>query len=650
MQKHGILLIVCAFLILASCTKSSVGPSLEDILSANPKLQVVLDKFQDDPLKHRAAVFLIENLPFHYSYEGEALNDYLKLFELHGKGTMYPDKVLDSIKRACGPFHMDRLEAKSDIYIDPAYLIENIEWAFKVWREQPWGKNVSFDDFCEFILPYRVGDERLEPWRERIYNKYNQLLDGIRELPEAEDPKYVSQVLMDSLHKAPVYFTELFSFGPHYGPKVVDWRSGSCVNFTDLQLYVFRALGLPCSEEIMLMRGNKNVPHYWNAAFDKDGNSYRCSILDPTSELNSPDNYWDPKGKVYRRTFSVNRGMILAMGKKPEERHPSFRYPCFRDVTAIYAGSKNRTLTIGPENFYSPLKKGEPVYLCSASFMDWAPIGWCLYDKQLGAVFEDVEGQVIFRLGTYENGSICPQSDPFLLDRESGEVRFFPSGGREVEVTLLHKYELYFEPFVRRMVDGVFEGSNDPHFNRKDTLFIIKEFPERLWNVAQVNSARSYRYVRYYGPKDSYCNISEAAFYASAADSVPLKGKIIGTPGCNGLDGSHEYTNVFDGDPYTSFDYARPTGGWSGLDLGAPQRIEKIVFTPRNRDNFIRTDDEYELFYYNNGEWTSAGRVRPHSDSLLYKVPEGALLYLKDHTRGKDERIFEYKNGKQQFW
>ena len=119
----------------------------------------------------------------------------------------------------------------------------------------------------------------------------------------------------------------------------------------------------------MLMRGNKNVPHYWNAAFDKDGNSYRCSILDPTSELNSPDNYWDPKGKVYRRTFSVNRGMILAMGKKPEERHPSFRYPCFRDVTAIYAGSKNRTLTIGPENFYSPLKKGEPVYLCSASFM-----------------------------------------------------------------------------------------------------------------------------------------------------------------------------------------------------------------------------------------------------------------------------------------
>lgn len=650
MRKNTLLLIALIVLLLVSCTHDSIGPSLKDILSANPKLQLVLDKYKDDTLKYKAAVFLIENLPYHYSYEGEPLNDYLKLFELHGKGTMYPDKVLDSIKRACGPFQMDKLEIKSDIYIDPDYLIENIEWAFKVWREQPWGKNVLFHDFCEFILPYRVGDERLEPWRARIYNKYNPLLDSVRKLPDAEDPKFVSQILMDTLHSGPVNFTELFSFGPHYGPKVVDWRSGSCVNFTDLQLYVFRALGLPCSEEVMLMRGNKNVPHYWNAVFDKEGNSYRCSILDPTSELNSPDSYWDPKGKVYRRTFSINREMIKAMGKTAEERYPSFRYPCLRDVTAIYAGSKNRKVCISSPKLYHTLKKGELVYLCSASFMNWVPIGWCRYDRQEGAIFEDVEGNVIFRLATYKNGELCMQTDPFLLDRENGEVRFFPSGGEETEVTLLHKYELYFEPFVRRMLGGVFEGSNDPYFNKRDTLFIIRELPERLWNVASVKNEKSYRYVRFYGAKDSYCNISEVAFYQTFADSIPFKGKVIGTSGSNGLDNSHDYSKVFDGNPYTSFNYTQPTGGWAGLDLGTPRRIGKIVFTPRNRDNFIRTDDEYELFYCNEGKWISAGRIKPESDSLLYQVPEGALLYLKDHTRGKDERIFEYKDGKQRYW
>ena len=55
---------------------------------------------------------------------------------------------------------------KKDIYIDPAYLVTNIEWAFKVWREQPWGKNVPFGQFCEYVLPYRVGNEELVPWRE----------------------------------------------------------------------------------------------------------------------------------------------------------------------------------------------------------------------------------------------------------------------------------------------------------------------------------------------------------------------------------------------------------------------------------------------------------------------------------------------------
>ena len=34
--------------------------------------------------------------------------------------------------------------------IDSAYLCRNIDWAFKVWQEQPWGKNISFETFCEF--------------------------------------------------------------------------------------------------------------------------------------------------------------------------------------------------------------------------------------------------------------------------------------------------------------------------------------------------------------------------------------------------------------------------------------------------------------------------------------------------------------------
>ena len=111
-----------------------------------------------------------------------------------------------------------------------------------------------------------------------------------------------------------------------------------------------------------------------------------------------------------------------------------------------------------------------------------------------------------------------------------------------------------------------------------------------------------------------------------------------------------QFQNVFDGDPYTSMDYREPSGGWVGLDSGHPVQIQKITFSPRNRDNFIRKGDLYELFYAQTNGWESLGKQTATSDSLSYNAPEGALLYLRNHSRGNDERIFEMVDGKQRLW
>ncbi len=70
-------------------------------------------------------------------------------------------------------------------------------------------------------------------------------------------------------------------------------------------------------------------------------------------------------------------------------------------------------------------------------------------------------------------------------------------------------------------------------------------------------------------------------------DTLPLSGKIIGTPGCYQHDGTHEYTNVFDGKRgllLIILNFRR----MAGLDLGRKVQIDRIVYTPRNRDNYIR--------------------------------------------------------------
>lgn len=42
-----------------------------------------------------------------------------------------------------------------------------MDLAFDVWHK-PWGKDVSFDDFCRYILPYRAQNEVLSSYRETL--------------------------------------------------------------------------------------------------------------------------------------------------------------------------------------------------------------------------------------------------------------------------------------------------------------------------------------------------------------------------------------------------------------------------------------------------------------------------------------------------
>ena len=156
-------------------------------------MEKVLRHYQKNPadsLKYKAACFLIENMPF-YSYStSKQLENYKSYYAWLKKSRGQTAKqVADSVKKVYGP--LGEPEKKHDIReVDSAYLCNNIEWAFKVWREQPWGKNVSFETFCEYILPYRIEDETLEYWREMYYEKYNSLLDSLRmsDVLDKEDP------------------------------------------------------------------------------------------------------------------------------------------------------------------------------------------------------------------------------------------------------------------------------------------------------------------------------------------------------------------------------------------------------------------------------------------------------------------------------
>jgi hypothetical protein len=111
-------------------------------------------------------------------------------------------------------------------------------------------------------------------------------------------------------------------------------------------------------------------------------------------------------------------------------------------------------------------------------------------------------------------------------------------------------------------------------------------------------------------------------------------------------------SKVFDGDPLSYYYTFEWWDTWVGLKFNTPKKVEKIVYLPRNDDNFIRDGELYELFYWDN-KWISLGKQTGSiaTQALTYaNVSTNALFLLRNLTKGQEERIFTYENGKQIWW
>lgn len=653
MKKNTIFIFIISFLLTCiNCSNQSEKETIrKGILKANPSLKSILEMYKNDSLKYKAALYLIDNLGYYNSPDHESMKYTYTAYDVFSTGKYTYQQAIDSAKKIHGKtINTQNIKWKSDIDISPGYIVSNIEWAFKVWHEQPWGKNISFEQFCEYILPYRIGNEELFPWREKLYYQFMPIIEKHINDSNIVKPTYAAHILLDSLLKVPFYFTGEMGTNIRIGPQIVDWRGGSCLDLCDMLVYIYRALGIPCGIEELPLRGNNNVPHYWNFIEDENGQTWYFSMFYWWHRLLKAEVYDDIYGKVFRHRFSLNREMMDTLRFDLEKLHPTFQYPFFDDVTHLYAADKSLTININKKDFRFTPPKNEPIYLCMPSRLNWIPVAISFFNGN-NIEYTNCHGGVIYCIATYDSklNKLIPLTSPFKTNKDNDDYNFYSPHPENEDITLFSKFGMLGEFYIDRMINGVFEGSNYPDFHIKDTLFHIKQSPHRLYSVINTENSKKYRYVRYWGPIDGYGNISEASFFNTKEDTIPLTGKIIGAKG--GENGTHSYYNVFDNNTETSYDHPHGFGGWAGLDLGTRKYIGKISYSPRNRDNFVRKGDCYELFVCLYGEWYPLGKQIATSDSLVYKnVPKNTLLLLKNYSRGVAERIFEYKNGKQLFW
>lgn len=402
---------------------------------------------------------------------------------------------------------------------------------------------------------------------------------------------------------------------------------GSCREYCDFIVYLFRTLGIPAARDYYKYSPEVRHGHEWNVVKDTTGRFIPIEIQDTVVRRDWVNKR--KKGKVYRSYFDKQQEPVFGGNYH------------LRDVTEEYFGKNHVPMAV---------KEKKAGFIAVFAFEGWMPIG--RYEYKAGEAFvENIEPEVIM-MPVVGNGSQFRENGfPFMWNGEETVV-FEPDTVKKEKVKLSRKYPTnpYLRNHLYHMNGTHLEGSNYADCVNAEVLAVIQDSTLELKRFLKVYSERKCRYIKLCSPPKEQLDYAELYIYADTAFSELLNYKIVesSVPAYDAPDWGID--KAVDGD-WLTFYLSHDRGVSLIMDLGKPMKVGGFVFVPHNDDNFVKKGECYELLYQNGADgWASLGKKIAEDDFIEFEgVPSNALLRLHNCTKGVEEQIFLWKDGKQHF-
>ena len=165
-------LLMVALFVVQACDKN-IKHALDVAGENRAELEKVLEHFKDDPdpLKYEAAKFLIENMPSQCYMDGASVDMMDSIFisascESQNVRTKYFNDSASKIHASQADMSYDISEMKAD------YLIKAINEACDMWERSTWKDDYDRSLFFEYVLPYRLCQEKPSDWRASVTDAF----------------------------------------------------------------------------------------------------------------------------------------------------------------------------------------------------------------------------------------------------------------------------------------------------------------------------------------------------------------------------------------------------------------------------------------------------------------------------------------------
>ena len=657
-------------LIVLMSSGCSGDVELEEALLQSGKNRVELEKvlshYQNDKLKYEAARFLIVNMVGAYGYDSKIetacddfYNKYDSLMRVHsydslthifdyGKMDVW-DRQVDSLWADYSEKNRAKLDypAVMDLQnISSEYLINEIELAFEAWQKNVYSRLCLFDEFCEYILPYRHRNGLIaESARHELWERHKGRFF------ENENKELTDEV--DSLMCEYSHITHSGFAGmsiPVLSPLAMErLRHGLCEQRCWFNTILLSSLGMASATDFVPAWGNRNNSHTWNVVI-KNGESYAFESFWDNDRWKYKriynnkecDSVWGRYRlpKVYRHTY---RRYIE--GPMADENEDIANIPVFfknerkKDVSKEYFETTDVKL-----DFKSLDKSVRYVYLCVLNYGSWSPVQWGKVQNGR-AVFLEMGKEVLYLPMYCKNGVMLPCGDPIIVNK-SGEIEYIEPKKETESIVVSHfsgalafvKTKTFFED-----ISGTLLLSDD-----NDT---ICKFPKGLeLNTVKVESKcdRPTRSVKMLLPHKKVA-LGRIEFFTLTENGIEkIKNVRIKT-----------LLPVSENGEKASFllDESSSTGYSCELDrdciefdLGGSYQLKEVRFCPYLSSGFSE-GVEYELCYWK-GKWKHIDKKVGREFISFENVPKGALLAIRptNNTKRIGFRPFRYINGEVEWW